>query len=186
MTRPGPPGRCPSGPADRGLREASPVRERRHRPASVLPPRGRRRGSEPREAQLRPEGLDSPGQPPQRGRSLRGAAGLPLPAPGLAPAGPRGGAAPPAAVAVGAGRRVRMAAVASPARELTQNPLQKTWEPYDNGLPAGHSAQRGGERGGGGGSGLCPGRAVGAPAGGSCQRDPRAAAPPSPRRGRGG
>lgn len=79
-----------------------------------------------------------------------------------------------------------MAAVASPARELTQNPLQKTWEPYDNGLPAGHSAQRGGERGGGGGSGLCPGRAVGAPAGGSCQRDPRAAAPPSPRWGRGG
>uniref|UniRef100_A0A8C9FUC3 Uncharacterized protein n=1 Tax=Pavo cristatus TaxID=9049 RepID=A0A8C9FUC3_PAVCR len=42
-----------------------------------------------------------------------------------------------------------MAAAASPARELTQNPLQKTWEPYDNGLPAGHSAQRGGERGGG-------------------------------------
>lgn len=41
-----------------------------------------------------------------------------------------------------------MAAAASPARELTQNPLQKTWEPYDNGLPAGHSAQRGGERGG--------------------------------------
>ncbi|XP_059679033.1 6-phosphofructo-2-kinase/fructose-2,6-bisphosphatase 4 isoform X6 [Gavia stellata] len=36
-----------------------------------------------------------------------------------------------------------MAAAASPARELTQNPLQKTWEPYDNGLPAGHSAQRG-------------------------------------------
>ncbi|XP_074008634.1 6-phosphofructo-2-kinase/fructose-2,6-bisphosphatase 4 isoform X7 [Numenius arquata] len=35
------------------------------------------------------------------------------------------------------------AAAASPARELTQNPLQKTWEPYDNGLPAGHSAQRG-------------------------------------------
>ncbi|KAJ7420007.1 6-phosphofructo-2-kinase/fructose-2,6-bisphosphatase 4 [Pitangus sulphuratus] len=35
-------------------------------------------------------------------------------------------------------------AAASPARELTQNPLQKTWEPYDNGLPAGHSAQRGG------------------------------------------
>ncbi|XP_030314161.1 6-phosphofructo-2-kinase/fructose-2,6-bisphosphatase 4 isoform X1 [Calypte anna] len=34
-------------------------------------------------------------------------------------------------------------AAASPARELTQNPLQKTWEPYDNGLPAGHSAQRG-------------------------------------------
>lgn len=44
--------------------------------------------------------------------------------------------------------RPRMAAAASPARELTQNPLQKTWEPYDNGLPAGHSAQRGGERGG--------------------------------------
>lgn len=41
-----------------------------------------------------------------------------------------------------------MAAAASPSRELTQNPLQKTWEPYDNGLPAGHSAQRGGERGG--------------------------------------
>lgn len=41
-------------------------------------------------------------------------------------------------------------AAASPARELTQNPLQKTWEPYDNGLPAGHSAQRGGERDGGG------------------------------------
>lgn len=37
-------------------------------------------------------------------------------------------------------------AVAPAARELTQNPLQKTWEPYDNGLPAGHSAQRGGER----------------------------------------
>jgi len=46
-----------------------------------------------------------------------------------------------------------MAAAASPARELTQNPLQKTWEPYDNGLPAGHSAQRGGERGGGAGCG---------------------------------
>lgn len=46
-----------------------------------------------------------------------------------------------------------MAAAASPARELTQNPLQKTWEPYDNGLPAGHSAQRGGEQGGGGGEG---------------------------------
>ncbi|KAG6925405.1 6-phosphofructo-2-kinase/fructose-2,6-biphosphatase 4, partial [Chelydra serpentina] len=35
----------------------------------------------------------------------------------------------------------RMAA--SPARELTQNPLQKIWEPYNNGLPAKHSAQRG-------------------------------------------
>lgn len=58
--------------------------------------------------------------------------------------GRAGGAAPP-----GAGRRPRMAAAAaSPSRELTQNPLQKTWEPYDNGLPAGHSAQRGGERGG--------------------------------------
>uniref|UniRef100_A0A803VVG1 Uncharacterized protein n=1 Tax=Ficedula albicollis TaxID=59894 RepID=A0A803VVG1_FICAL len=34
----------------------------------------------------------------------------------------------------------------SPSCKLTQNPLQKTWEPYDNGLPAGHSAQRGGER----------------------------------------
>ncbi|XP_067159356.1 6-phosphofructo-2-kinase/fructose-2,6-bisphosphatase 4 isoform X3 [Apteryx mantelli] len=34
-------------------------------------------------------------------------------------------------------------AAAGAARELTQNPLQKTWEPYDNGLPAGHSAQRG-------------------------------------------
>ncbi|RMC00031.1 hypothetical protein DUI87_23440 [Hirundo rustica rustica] len=34
-------------------------------------------------------------------------------------------------------------AAAPEARELTQNPLQKTWEPYDNGLPAGHSAQRG-------------------------------------------
>ncbi|XP_043406450.1 6-phosphofructo-2-kinase/fructose-2,6-bisphosphatase 4 isoform X10 [Chelonia mydas] len=32
---------------------------------------------------------------------------------------------------------------ASPARELTQNPLQKIWEPYNNGLPAKHSAQRG-------------------------------------------
>ncbi|XP_019402984.1 PREDICTED: 6-phosphofructo-2-kinase/fructose-2,6-bisphosphatase 4 isoform X4 [Crocodylus porosus] len=32
---------------------------------------------------------------------------------------------------------------ASPARELTQNPLQKIWVPCDNGLPAGHSAQRG-------------------------------------------
>ncbi|XP_070789791.1 6-phosphofructo-2-kinase/fructose-2,6-bisphosphatase 4 isoform X4 [Pituophis catenifer annectens] len=31
----------------------------------------------------------------------------------------------------------------SPARELTQNPLQKIWVPYSNGLPAKHSAQRG-------------------------------------------
>lgn len=46
-------------------------------------------------------------------------------------------------------------AAAPAARELTQNPLQKTWEPYDNGLPAGHSAQRGGERAG-------PGRPQGA------------------------
>ncbi|TFK00599.1 Na(+)/H(+) exchange regulatory cofactor NHE-RF4 [Platysternon megacephalum] len=38
---------------------------------------------------------------------------------------------------------------ASPARELTQNPLQKIWEPYNNGLPAKHSAQRGGEHSGG-------------------------------------
>ncbi|XP_028574662.1 6-phosphofructo-2-kinase/fructose-2,6-bisphosphatase 4 isoform X1 [Podarcis muralis] len=30
-----------------------------------------------------------------------------------------------------------------PARELTQNPLQKIWVPYNNGLPAKHSAQRG-------------------------------------------
>uniref|UniRef100_A0A674JUQ1 Uncharacterized protein n=1 Tax=Terrapene triunguis TaxID=2587831 RepID=A0A674JUQ1_9SAUR len=38
---------------------------------------------------------------------------------------------------------------ASPARELTQNPLQKIWEPYNNGLPAKHSAQRGGQHSGG-------------------------------------
>ncbi|KAG8128253.1 hypothetical protein E2320_015158 [Naja naja] len=35
----------------------------------------------------------------------------------------------------------------SPARELTQNPLQKIWVPYSNGLPAKHSAQRGGGMG---------------------------------------
>uniref|UniRef100_A0A8B9CF58 6-phosphofructo-2-kinase/fructose-2,6-biphosphatase 4 n=2 Tax=Anser TaxID=8842 RepID=A0A8B9CF58_9AVES len=71
-----------------------------------------------------------------RGRRLRGGQ---LPA-GRAGPGRAEGAAPP-----GAGRRPRMAAAAaaSPSRELTQNPLQKTWEPYDNGLPAGHSAQRG-------------------------------------------
>lgn len=91
---------------------------------------------------------------------------------GLAPAGLGGGARP--ARRHCSGNRARMAAAAaSPARELTQNPLQKTWEPYDNGLPAGHSAQRGGERGGGEGRtdgwrrGL-PGPRCRSP--GSCQR----------------
>lgn len=82
-------------------------------------------------------------------------------------------------------------AAASPARELTQNPLQKTWEPYDNGLPAGHSAQRGGERGAGGGVSAPaalsqPWRAAAVSGGGSAPaaQSQRAAAPPPPRLGR--
>lgn len=48
---------------------------------------------------------------------------------------------------------------ASPARELTQNPLQKIWVPYNNGLPAKHSAQRGGEWTGAGAGGKRSGQA---------------------------
>ncbi|XP_062357040.1 6-phosphofructo-2-kinase/fructose-2,6-bisphosphatase 4 isoform X2 [Cinclus cinclus] len=89
-----------------------------------------------------------PGPEPSRGGL--GDPGSASPCPGhrgaaASPAGPAPGAAParPARRRCGGSReRPRMAA-APAARELTQNPLQKTWEPYDNGLPAGHSAQRG-------------------------------------------
>uniref|UniRef100_A0A669Q722 6-phosphofructo-2-kinase/fructose-2,6-biphosphatase 4 n=3 Tax=Neognathae TaxID=8825 RepID=A0A669Q722_PHACC len=94
-------------------------------------------------------GLEGPRRPfhpehsrfsPPRRTGSPSAAARPGPAPPAGPAAPRG------AEVERRGRsrsRPRMAAAASPARELTQNPLQKTWEPYDNGLPAGHSAQRG-------------------------------------------